>query len=515
MKNSTRSTIFIAAIVSLGGFLFGFDASVISGVTKYIKPEFALTDLQLGWVVSAPTFSAMFAMLAAGTISDYIGRKKILVAVAFLYALSAIWSAYATGFTDLYLARMIGGAAFGAALVLAPLYIAEIAPADQRGKLVSIQQLNIVLGFSAAYFSNYFLQNALGSGTSSLTEQTIWRWMLGIEFFPAIIYFLALFFVPRSPRWLMTKGKVEEARGVLTKLYGTEVANKEINNIEKSLEESSKSRKVSVKNLFHKSLKFVLLVGLTLGILQQITGINAIFFYANTIFEQSGVGTNAAFTQAVWLGIINVVFTLLAMALIDKMGRKPLLLIGIAGIALSMCLTSYGFKQATYQLTPEKIATLEGVDKAKLNTVANQVFDNDLDFKNTLKSTLGEIEYSKHEGAIVQAAISMNPYIVLIGILCFVASFAMSLGPVMWVMLSELFPNWVRGLAISAIGFVNSGISWLIQFIFPWELANLGNSLTYLIYGGIAIAGFFILLKILPETKGKSLEEIEREYVKG
>ena len=173
-----------------------------------------------------------------------------------------------------------------------------------------------------------------------------------------------------------------------------------------------------------------------------------------------------------------------------------------------------GFKQATYQLTPEKIATLEGMDQQKLNTVANQVFDNDVDFKNTLKSTLGEIEYSKHESAIVQAAITMNPIIVLIGILFFVASFAMSLGPVMWVMLSELFPNWIRGLAISTIGFINSGTSWLVQFIFPWELANLGNAMTYLIYAGFAIAGFFIFLKILPETKGKSLEEIEREYVK-
>ena len=514
MKNTTRSTIFIAAVVSLGGFLFGFDASVISGVQKYIEPQFALSKIQLGWVVSAPSFAAMFAMLIAGTVSDFIGRKKVLLIVAFLYALSAIWSAYAGGYTDLVIARMLGGLAFGAALVLAPVYIAEIAPAHARGKLVSIQQLNIVLGFSAAYFSNYFLQNSLDSGSSSLTDETIWRWMFGIEFFPAIIYFLALFFVPRSPRWLFTKEKKEEAKNVLTKLHGAALAQEEAINIERNLKQAAAQKKVSLKNLFHKSLHFVLLVGLTVGILQQITGINAVFFYANSIFEQSGVGTNAAFTQAVWVGIINVVFTLIAMALIDKMGRKPLLLIGIGGIALSMCLTAYGFKQATYQLTPDKIASIKGVDQAKLNTVANRLFDNDLDFKNTLKNTLGEIEYNKYEGDLVQAAINMNPFIVLIGILCFVASFAMSLGPVMWVMLSELFPNYIRGLAISAIGFINSGTSWLVQFIFPWELANFGNALTYLIYAAFGIIGFFLFLKILPETKGKSLEEIEREYVK-
>ena len=214
MQRNTFATIFIALVVSLGGFLFGFDASVISGVTKYIKPEFGLSDLQLGWVVSAPTFSAMFAMLVAGPVSDQIGRKKVLIVVAFLYILSAIWSAYAGGYFDLVVARMIGGIAFGAALILAPIYIAEIAPADQRGRLVSIQQLNIVIGFSVAYFSNYWLQSSL-EGSSWLAETNVWRWMFGMESFPAILYFFALFLIPRSPRWLYTRDKTEEALKVL------------------------------------------------------------------------------------------------------------------------------------------------------------------------------------------------------------------------------------------------------------------------------------------------------------
>ncbi|NRB49874.1 MAG: sugar porter family MFS transporter [Saprospiraceae bacterium] len=510
-----RNQIWIAALVSLGGFLFGFDASVISGVTKYIKPEFALSDFELGWVVSSPTFSAMFAMLVAGTISDRVGRKKVLIVVAFLYAISAIWSAMAGGFASLVMARMIGGLAFGAALVLAPIYIAEISLAENRGKMVSIQQLNIVVGFSAAYFSNYYLQGLVGAG-GDVTEQTVWRWMLGIEFAPAIIYFIALFFVPRSPRWLLVQNREEEGREVLANLHGKEQMELEYQQIKESIEETktSTTRKASLGSLLHPSLRFVILIGLTVGILQQITGVNAIYFYATTIFEQSGVGQNAAFAQAVWVGIINVVFTLVAMSLIDRMGRKPLLLIGIFGIAASMFLTSYGFKQATYQLTSDDIFKIEGLEEEQLSGVIGQLYSDDVSFKRAMKKALGEVEFSKLEGNIVKEAIQMNPILILIGILGFVASFAISLGPVMWVMLSELFPNWIRGLAISVIGFINSATSWLVQFIFPWELANLGNAFTYLIYGLFAIVGFVILYRILPETKGKSLEQIEKELVR-
>ena len=512
--NKNSYYVFLAMIVSLGGFLFGFDASVISGVAKYIKPQFQLSDLQLGWVVSSPTFSAMFAMLVAGPLSDRFGRKAILLGVAFLYALSAIWSALAGSYEALYIARMIGGIAFGAALVLAPAYIAEISPAKIRGKMVTIQQLNIVLGFSVAYFSNYYLQGSI-SEAGPITETTAWRWMLGIEFFPAIIYFLLLFFIPRSPRWLLLKGKTEQGKKVLSRLLGPEQAEVEAQTIQESIAGSSQDQKIPVSKLFSPTLRFVLLVGLALGILQQVTGVNAIYFYATSIFEQSGVGTNAAFAQAVWVGIINVIFTLVAMALIDRMGRKPLLLIGVGGIALSMMLTAYGFHQATYQLDAESVAQIEGLDASALGGIVGTSFEDDVNFKRTLKEALGESTYAQYEGQILEKAINMNPIIVLIGILGFVASFAISLGPVMWVMLSELYPNWIRGLAISVIGFINSFSSWVVQFIFPWELSNLGNAATYLIYGVIALVGFFLFSAILPETKGKSLEEIEEELVGG
>lgn len=269
-----------------------------------------------------------------------------------------------------------------------------------------------------------------------------------------------------------------------------------------------------MSSLFKPALRYVLLVALALGILQQITGVNAIYFYATMIFEQSGVGTNAAFAQAVWVGIINVVFTLIAMSLIDRIGRKPLLLTGLAGIAISMCITSYGFRQATYQLSTEQVSNIQGLDAAALESILDKTYHSDVEFKNVLKHSLGDQTYAQYEGQILEEALNMNAIMVLIGILGFVASFAISLGPVMWVMLPELFPNWVRGLAISVIGFINSASSWVVQFMFPWELANLGNATTYFIYGVFAVIGFLLFYRFLPETKGKTLEQIEMELVR-
>ena len=512
-----RKTIFVAFVVSLGGFLFGFDAGIISGVVSYAGPEFDLTDGQLGWVVSSPSFSAMIAMLFTGRLSDVIGRKKILIAVAFLYAISAVLSAYASSYEMLYIARMIGGLAFGAALILAPTYIAEISTAENRGKLVSMQQMNIVLGFFAAFISNYLFNQAFSDGTSTfLTEGNVWRWMLGVEFFPAIIYFILMFFVPKSPRWLFTHGKVEEATAVLAKLHGEDKAKEEAQIIKESLEKGKEvqSEKVKIGELLKPALRFVITVGLIIGILQQITGINAVYFYATSIFKQTGIGTDAAFSSGVLLSFITVLFTIVAMVLIDKMGRRPLLLVGIAGIAISLLLCAYGFNQATYELTQEEISSFEFKEKGELAGLAGQQFSNDVDFKNALKSALGTQVYGKNEGAILEAATNMNAVIVLIGIMGFIACFAFSLGPVMWVMLSELFPNRIRGLAIGVIGFVNSFISWLVQQVFPWELSNLGNAMSFLIFGLIAAFGFIILFRILPETKGKSLEQIEAELIK-
>jgi len=510
----SKKLVLIAFVVSLGGFLFGFDAGIISGVMSYAGPEFDLTEGQIGWVVSSPSFAAMIAMLFSGRLSDVIGRKKILLVVAFLYAVSALFSAYAISYEMLYIARMIGGLAFGAALILAPMYIAEVSTPENRGKLVSIQQLNIVLGFFAAFLSNYFFNKYNTPESTFLNDENVWRWMLGVELIPALLYFIALFFVPRSPRWLYLKNKFEEAKKVLKAIHGEVKAEEEIISIEQNINAEKDLSKVAIKDLLKRSLRFILLVGLVVGVLQQITGINAVYFYATSIFKQTGIGTDASFSSGVLLSTITVIFTFVAMYLIDRMGRRPLLLFGTAGIALSLLLCAYGFKQAKYELTSEEINSFEFSDAKKLLPYANQVFENDIDFKNAMKMALGNQIYSKNDGAILEAATTMNATLVLIGILGFIACFAFSLGPVMWVLLSELYPIKYRGLAIGVIAFINSFISSVVQLIFPWELSNLGNAMSFFLFGAIAFIGFFVLLKILPETKGKSLEEIENEFVR-
>lgn len=510
----SKKLILIAFVVSLGGFLFGFDAGIISGVMSYAGPEFNLNETQVGWVVSSPSFAAMIAMLFSGRLSDGIGRKKILLIVAFLYALSAILSAYATSYEMLYIARMIGGLAFGAALILAPMYIAEVSTAENRGKLVAIQQLNIVLGFFAAFLSNYFFNKFNTPDSAFLNDENVWRWMLGVEFFPAILYFLALFFVPRSPRWLYLKNKFEEAKRVLSLIHGDTRGQQEIESIEQNVLAEKNKSKVEIKDLLNKSLRFILIVGLVIGVLQQITGINAVYFYATSIFKQTGIGTDASFSSGVLLSTITVVFTIVAMYLIDRTGRRPLMLFGTAGIAISLLLCAYGFKQAKYELTSQEISSFQFAEASKLEPFANQVFENDVDFKNAMKMTLGNQVYSKNDGAILEAATNMNATLVLIGILGFIACFAFSLGPVMWVLLSELYPIKYRGLAIGVIAFINSFISSIVQLVFPWELSNLGNAMSFFLFGAIALIGFFILLKILPETKGKSLEQLEKELVR-
>ncbi|MEO0778908.1 MAG: sugar porter family MFS transporter [Bacteroidota bacterium] len=511
--------VLIAMIVALGGFLMGFDASVISGVNKFIKLEFDLTELELGWAVSSLTLTATLAMLVAGPLSDRIGRKRVLTYASVLYAISAIGSAFAPTFLTLVIARMIGGIGVGASLIIAPMYIAEISPAEMRGRMVSFNQLNIVLGISVAFFTNYMIlqlgQSDAAWAQSLKFDEYNWRWMLGLEAFPAILYFFALFIVPNSPRWLAMKGRYEEAIKVLSRASGPKRAREVIDSVRENIKEEESEEKLPIGELFKPSLRLVLSIGLVIGILQQITGINSVFFYAPMIFEQSGIGTDASFSQAILVGLINLVFTVLAILFIDRLGRKPLLIFGVTGIAICMFLLSYGFYSASYTL-PQ--AALEGlpteINREQLTPLVGQTYDDDVSYKAALRSALGEGTAKTYESELITAAVSMNSWLILLSILGFVASFAISVGPVMWVLFSELFPNWIRGLAISFVGLVNSAVSFLVQLIFPWELENLGSSLTFLIYGVFAVFGLIFILMQVPETKGKSLEELEELLVK-
>ena len=456
--SNMRYAIRVALTVALGGFLMGFDASVISGVVTFIEPEFHLSKIELGWSVASLTLTATLAMMVSGPLSDRLGRRPVLKIAAVLFAISAVASAVAPSFITLVAARMLGGFGVGAALIIAPMYIAEIAPAAMRGRMVSFNQLNIVVGISAAFFTNYLIlrlgQSGLAWAEALRLGEWSWRWMLGVEALPAVFYFLALFAVPESPRWLVMNGKEQDARRVLEKVTDSVQAEADIGAVKASLQAEQSTERAALRDLFRPAMRRVLVIGVLVAILQQITGINSVFFYAPMIFEQSGIGTDASFMQAVLVGLVNLVFTVLAILFIDRLGRRPLLGAGLAGIAVCMLLLSYGFASA-----------------------------------------------------------DINPKIILVGILGFVASFAMSLGPVMWVLFSELFPNRVRGLAISFVGLINSAFSFLVQLVFPWELENFGNSVTFLIYGLFAIVGLIVVMRLLPETKGKSLEELEAQLV--
>lgn len=519
MKNNTKYIVLVSLTVALGGFLMGFDASVISGVVKFIEPEFELTKLQLGWAVSSLTLTATLAMLLAGQLSDRYGRKRILSISAVLYAISAILSALAPSFTFLVIARMIGGLGVGFSLIIAPIYIAEIAPAKLRGTMVSFNQFNIVLGISIAFFTNYLIlkyaqSDSLWAQSLKLNEYN-WRWMLGLETLPAIIYFFGLLFVPQSPRWLIMKGREEEALVILNKAIGLKNALSDVESVKISIENESNKEKVKIKDVFSPALKTVLGIGIVLAVLQQITGINSVFFYAPMIFEQSGIGADASFSQAIWVGLTNLVFTIIAMLLIDKFGRKPLLIIGLTGIACSMFVLSYGFNSATYSLSEQTINQLpKNINKENIIHLTDIEFNTETEFKLALNQSLENPFLDKQESEIIKNSIHLNSTLILIAILAFVASFAVSIGPVMWVMLSELFPNRIRAVAISFVGTINSIISFSVQLVFPWELANFGNSITFLIYGLFAAIGLIFIIKNVPETKGKSLEELEKILIK-
>lgn len=456
MQNISTKVISYAFVVSLGGFVFGFDASVISGTVGLITDQFSLTPWQQGFVVSSPSLGALFGMIFAGALSDKFGRKIVLITISIIYLISAIFSTFAINFTMLAGARLIGGLAF-CSLMIAPLYISEISTPKHRGKLVSINQFNIVIGLSASYFTNYWLlllSQAPDSWLLNITSaENVWRWMLGFEIIPAFLWFLLLWKVLETPRWLITQSRYKEAEYSAKQLGIKDMATF-MQDVKDSLNENVLSMREQIFIIMSPKLRLPLLIGLVIGVVQQLTGINVIFFYAPTIFEQSGIGTDAAFVQAIWVGLINIIFTIIAIWAIDKFGRRPLLIFGLCGIVISMSLCAYGFQD------PD----------------------------------------------------ALNSRLILFAILMFVGCFAMSLGPVMWVLFSEIFPNHIRGIGISIVTVINSLCSFLIQLIFPWELSNFGPVITFLSYAVVAALGLLFVFRYLPETKGKSLEAVANEF---
>jgi len=448
VKTNMKYVYLITAVAALGGLLFGYDTAVIAGAIGFLQTKFELSSAMTGWAASSAIWGCLFGAMFAGYASDKLGRKKVLLATAILFSLSAIGSALPNSLTPFVAARFIGGLGVGAASMLSPLYISEIAPAKLRGMLVSLYQLAIVLGINFVYFVNLKIANV---GTETWNIDMGWRYMLGSEIIPAFLFFILLFLVPESPRWLTLNGREDEATTILEKVNGKEKGKEILNEIKETI----KAEKGTLKELFATKLRRALIIGLALALFSQITGINAIIYYAPEIFKNIGFGTDSALQQTVIIGFVNTIFTFVAIYFIDRIGRRTLLIWGLSGMII--CLFGTG-----------------------------------------LVFYLGE----------------SSSLWTLIFILGFIASFASSLGPIPWVIMSEIFPTKIRGLAMSfATMTLWLGVVAITQFT-PIMLEKLGGAYTFWIFMANAVFLLVFVYKRVPETKGRTLEEIEKSWSK-
>ncbi len=437
-KNNTF-LILVTFAAALGGLLFGFDTAVISGAVPFIKNYFNLNSIMLGWSVSSLLVGCIVGVMVSGKPADVFGRRRTLLVAALLFFISAIGSALADHLYVFIIFRFFGGTAVGTASTLSPMYISEVSPPEKRGSLVSLNQLAIVIGILVAFFSNYIL--------ASLGENN-WRWMLAVMGLPALLFFVALLFIPESPRWLVQNSRNPEAFKILEKINGTEVANQELREVEQSVASEEKG---TYKEVFSKKLSPLIWMGIIVAIFSQVTGINSIMYYAPLIFTKTGIGVNSALMQTIAVGGVNLIFTFVAIKYIDKFGRKPLLIAGSIGMAISLFVLAIAF-------------------------------------------------YLHQFGGLL----------ILIFILIYIASFAASLGPVTWVIIAEIYPNRVRGKAMSvAVVFLWTG-TFIVSLTFPYMLNVLGGGSAFLIFGIMCVIYVTYLFIKVPETKGKSLEELEK-----
>lgn len=428
---------------ALGGLLFGFDTAVISGAVPFIKSYFNLDNIMLGWAVSSLLVGCIFGVISSGKPAASMGRRKTLLIASLLFFISAIGSALSEHLYIFIIFRFIGGIAVGIASILSPMYISEIAPAEKRGRLVSLNQLAIVIGILVAFFSNYLL---------AATGDNCWRWMLAVMGLPAILFFVTLLFIPESPRWLAQKGRSKEAYVILEKINGTETARNEINAIETSIANEVKG---SLKEVFSKRLSPLIWVGIVVAVFSQVTGINSIMYYAPMIFAKTGIGMDSALMQTIAVGGVNLLFTFVAIKYVDKFGRKPLLIAGSAGMLISLCVLAGAF-------------------------------------------------YLQQFGG----------FLILAFILIYIASFAASLGPVTWVFIAEIYPNRVRSEAMSvATTFLWTAV-FIVSLTFPYMLNVLGGGTAFLVFGIMCLIYLIFLFIKVPETKGRSLEELEKVLIK-
>ena len=441
--------LFIALSAALGGLLFGYDTAVISGAIGNLTNFFHLSPLEKGWAISCALMGCFIGALVSNILSTNYGRKATMIIAALLFIISAIGTALPNTFTLFVLFRIIGGIGVGLASMVVPMYIAEIAPSDKRGAFVGTYQLAIVLGIVVVYFINYFI--AL-QGDAEWNLNIGWRWMFGSEIIPAVLFLLFIFQLPESPRWLFLKDKNTKGLAVLQKLNSPEEAIKIQNEIQHSIHHEEKT---PWKSLLHPTFKKALFIGIGLSVLQQLTGINAILYYAPEIFKSLGSSSDTSLLETSILGVVNLIFTLLAIRLVDKMGRKPLLYIGSIGMSFSLL-------------------------------------------------SVGLFIYNDAIGNWVL------PFLLL-----FMASFSISWGPIVWVLLSEIFPNKIRSLALSISVFIQWVANFIVTQFFPTLLensflkTNFNGAFPFYMFSIICLISFLFVWKLVPETKNKTLEEMD------
>lgn len=430
-------------VAALGGLLFGYDTAVVAGAIGFIEEKYHLSPAMTGWAASCALIGCMIGAMVAGGLSDKLGRRKVLMISAWAFAISSLGILIPLDLTSFIIFRMIGGIGIGIASILSPMYISEIAPANIRGRLISIYQLGIVIGILLIYFVNAAIA---GLHDHNWNVESGWRWMFGSGLLPSLFFIILLLRAPESPRWLAAQNNWSAAEDILRKVNGDAKASEEMDAIRQSLNQ----KQGTVRELLRPGLRIALIIGIFLSIFSQVTGINVIMYYAPEIFKATGDGSSSALTQTVWVGAINTLMTLVAIKYVDHLGRKKLLLIGSAGMAICLAMVGLAFYQQ-----------------------------------------------------------AMTGYWVLAGILLYISFFAISLGPLTFVVVAEIFPNHIRGRAMGVAIFFLWLSVYIVSQTFPMLLKTIGSAYTFWIYMVMSVLAFLFIWRMVPETKGKSLEEIQ------
>lgn len=472
-------------VATIGGFLFGYDSGVINGTVDGLRLAFNSEDIGTGFNVASMLLGCAVGAAFAGRAADIWGRRAMMILAAIFFIVSAWGSGIATSSTEFVIYRMLGGLAVGAASVMAPAYISEIAPAHMRGRLTTIQQIAIISGLFFSFLANYLLAKTAGGSTEPLWFGfTTWRWMFWMELIPAVVFFFALFLIPESPRFLVIKGQHEKAVEVLGRLFGPKAAALKVAEIQQSLAADHKPRLSDLIDRKTGGVRMIVWAGIGLAVFQQLVGINIVFYYGAVLWQSVGLSESDALLINVLSGALSIAAVIAGLLVIDRMGRKPMLLMGSVGMAITLGLIAYAFSTGAFMAEGTQIA-------------AGTVLDNGTVYEASTVLTSSFLDLTPEMALL--ALVAANVYVMF---------FNFSWGPVMWVMLGEMFPNQIRGSGLAVSGFAQWIANFGITLSFPILAAEIGLTATYGFYAASALGSVFFVLVLVHETRGKELEQM-------